>query len=92
MQEEHFSKFHTFSFSTAVFSDYILMLLQIELGSVAERCGRLYIGDQILQINGTNVRNRQEAMSQFARESERIVLMLARPSAEVSYLNISIHS
>jgi hypothetical protein len=48
----------------------------------------MFIGDQILQINGTNVRSRQEAMRQFANESERIVLLLARPSAEVSFSGI----
>ncbi|KAI6217983.1 Slo-interacting protein 1 [Aphelenchoides fujianensis] len=62
--------------------DTDIFVSQLEKGSVAERNGRVRVGDQILQVNGADVRNREEAMRQFALESQRVLLLLARPSNE----------
>ncbi|KAI6214288.1 Slo-interacting protein 1 [Aphelenchoides besseyi] len=62
--------------------DTDIFVSQLESGSVAERSGRVRVGDQILQVNGADVRNRDDAMRQFARQSERVTLLLARPSNE----------
>ncbi|CAD5228267.1 unnamed protein product [Bursaphelenchus xylophilus] len=63
--------------------DTDIFISQIEPGSVADRDGRIRIGDQILQINGQSVRGRDEAMRQFARgDTNHTSLLLARPSAE----------
>ncbi|CAD5221657.1 unnamed protein product [Bursaphelenchus okinawaensis] len=63
--------------------DTDIFISQIEPGSVADRDGRIRVGDQILQINGQSVRTRDEAMRQFAlNSSNHTSLLLARPSAE----------
>ncbi|KAI6175696.1 Slo-interacting protein 1 [Aphelenchoides bicaudatus] len=62
--------------------DTEIYVSRIEPGSIADRCKRMFVGDQILQINNINVKSRQEAIQHFANESERIVLLLARPSVE----------
>uniref|UniRef100_A0A673G608 PDZ domain containing 4 n=1 Tax=Sinocyclocheilus rhinocerous TaxID=307959 RepID=A0A673G608_9TELE len=52
--------------------------------SIAAKDGRIREGDRILQINGMDVQNREEAVAILTREhSTNISLLLARPDIEV---------
>ncbi|XP_018326054.1 E3 ubiquitin-protein ligase PDZRN3 isoform X2 [Agrilus planipennis] len=46
--------------------------------SVAERDGRLKQGDQILQVNGKDVSNKEETESLFAENNKAVTLLISR--------------
>ena len=61
----------------------LLIFLQIDPASVAGRDGRVKEGDQILQINGVDVRSRDQAISLFSASQPDISLLVARPQLQV---------
>ncbi|XP_052410089.1 PDZ domain-containing RING finger protein 4-like [Carassius gibelio] len=57
---------------------------QVELNSIAARDGRIREGDRILQINGHDVQNREEAVALLSNENSRsIVLLVTRPEGQM---------
>uniref|UniRef100_A0A671QKL8 PDZ domain-containing protein n=1 Tax=Sinocyclocheilus anshuiensis TaxID=1608454 RepID=A0A671QKL8_9TELE len=57
---------------------------QVELNSIAARDGRIREGDRILQINGHDVQNREEAVAVLSNETSRsIVLLVTRPDGQM---------
>uniref|UniRef100_A0A8C2K1P9 PDZ domain containing 4 n=1 Tax=Cyprinus carpio TaxID=7962 RepID=A0A8C2K1P9_CYPCA len=57
---------------------------EVNPNSIAAKDGRIREGDRILQINGMDVQNREEAVAILTREdSTNISLLLARPDIEV---------
>lgn len=59
-------------------SETDIFVSEIEQGSIADKDGRVRIGDQILQINGATIGSRKDAMAQFAKDIKEISLLLAR--------------
>ncbi|XDV45508.1 hypothetical protein PO909_013595, partial [Leuciscus waleckii] len=58
---------------------------EVNPNSIAAKDGRIREGDRILQINGVDVQNREEAVAILTREdSTNISLLLARPDIELS--------
>ncbi|XP_066566145.1 PDZ domain-containing protein 4-like [Amia ocellicauda] len=56
---------------------------EVNPNSIAAKDGRIREGDRILQINGMDVQNREEAVAILTREdSTNISLLLARPDIE----------
>uniref|UniRef100_A0A8C1JDS9 PDZ domain containing ring finger 4 n=1 Tax=Cyprinus carpio TaxID=7962 RepID=A0A8C1JDS9_CYPCA len=56
----------------------------VELNSIAARDGRIREGDRILQINGHDVQNREEAVALLSNENSRsIVLLVTRPEGQM---------
>uniref|UniRef100_A0A671QFZ1 PDZ domain-containing protein n=1 Tax=Sinocyclocheilus anshuiensis TaxID=1608454 RepID=A0A671QFZ1_9TELE len=56
----------------------------VELNSIAARDGRIREGDRILQINGHDVQNREEAVAVLSNETSRsIVLLVTRPDGQM---------
>uniref|UniRef100_A0AC35U8P9 PDZ domain-containing protein n=1 Tax=Rhabditophanes sp. KR3021 TaxID=114890 RepID=A0AC35U8P9_9BILA len=55
-----------------------IFINEIEKNSLAGICKRIQIGDQIIQINGKNVRSRSEAMNEFAKQNLQVTMLLAR--------------
>ncbi|KAI4890729.1 hypothetical protein NFI96_031945 [Prochilodus magdalenae] len=56
---------------------------EVNPNSIAAKDGRIREGDRILQINGVDVQNREEAVAILTREdSTNISLLLARPEIE----------
>ncbi|XP_022518056.2 PDZ domain-containing protein 4 [Astyanax mexicanus] len=56
---------------------------EVNPNSIAAKNGRIREGDRILQINGVDVQNREEAVAILTREnSTNISLLLARPEIE----------
>ncbi|KAL2103472.1 hypothetical protein ACEWY4_000340 [Coilia grayii] len=56
---------------------------EVNPNSIAAKDGRIRQGDRILQINGLDVQNREEAVAILTREdSTNISLLLARPERE----------
>ncbi|XP_051975583.1 PDZ domain-containing RING finger protein 4-like [Xyrauchen texanus] len=63
--------------------DVAIYVSEIEPNSIAARDGRIQEGDRILQINGQDVQDKQEAVSVLSNEECRnIVLLLARPEIQ----------
>nr|XP_017496734.2 PDZ domain-containing RING finger protein 4 isoform X2 [Manis javanica]XP_036865777.1 PDZ domain-containing RING finger protein 4 isoform X1 [Manis javanica] len=57
---------------------------EIDPNSIAARDGRIREGDRILQINGDEVQNREEAVTWLSSEGHRtIVLLVARPGIQL---------
>ncbi|KAM9326319.1 PDZ domain-containing protein 4 [Gastrophryne carolinensis] len=57
---------------------------EVNPNSIAARDGRLREGDRILQINGKDVQNREEAVAILTQdESTNISLLVARPETEM---------
>ncbi|XP_069484089.1 PDZ domain-containing RING finger protein 4 [Ambystoma mexicanum] len=57
---------------------------EVDPNSIAARDGRIREGDRILQINGQDVQNREEAVALLSsEESKKIVLLLARPEMQL---------
>ncbi|XP_035258220.1 LOW QUALITY PROTEIN: PDZ domain-containing RING finger protein 4 [Anguilla anguilla] len=57
---------------------------EVGLDSVAARDGRIREGDRILQINGQDVQNREEAVTALSDEDCRnILLLVARPEIQL---------
>ncbi|XP_030640465.1 PDZ domain-containing protein 4 [Chanos chanos] len=56
---------------------------EVNPNSIAAKDGRIRQGDRILQINGVDIQNREEAVAILTREdSTNISLLLARPDIE----------
>ncbi|XP_067292250.1 PDZ domain-containing RING finger protein 4-like [Pseudorasbora parva] len=63
--------------------DFAIYVSEIEPNSLAGRDGRIREGDRILQINGQDVQDRQEAVAVLSNEESRnIVLLVARPEMQ----------
>uniref|UniRef100_A0A671LCP6 PDZ domain-containing protein 4-like n=1 Tax=Sinocyclocheilus anshuiensis TaxID=1608454 RepID=A0A671LCP6_9TELE len=61
---------------------------EVNPNSIAAKDGRIRKGDRILQINGMEVQNREEAVAILTREdSTNFSLLLARPEIEVNKYN-----
>ncbi|XP_048206907.1 PDZ domain-containing RING finger protein 4 [Perognathus longimembris pacificus] len=57
---------------------------EVEPNSIAAKDGRIQEGDRILQINGEDVQNREEAVALLSSEDcKRIVLLVARPEIQL---------
>uniref|UniRef100_A0A3P8UJ70 PDZ domain containing 4 n=1 Tax=Cynoglossus semilaevis TaxID=244447 RepID=A0A3P8UJ70_CYNSE len=57
---------------------------EVNPNSIAAKNGRIREGDRILQINGVDIQNREEAVAILSREdSINFSLLLARPDTEV---------
>uniref|UniRef100_M4AV55 PDZ domain containing 4 n=1 Tax=Xiphophorus maculatus TaxID=8083 RepID=M4AV55_XIPMA len=62
---------------------------EVNPNSIAAMDGRIRKGDRILQINGVDIQNREEAVAILTREdSTNVSLLLARPEIEVRKLNM----
>uniref|UniRef100_A0A3Q0R2T0 PDZ domain containing 4 n=1 Tax=Amphilophus citrinellus TaxID=61819 RepID=A0A3Q0R2T0_AMPCI len=58
---------------------------EVNPNSIAAKNGRIREGDRILQINGVDIQNREEAVAILSREdSINFSLLLARPDTEVT--------
>ncbi|KAF4802538.1 PDZ domain-containing RING finger protein 4 [Turdus rufiventris] len=59
---------------------------EVDPNSIAARDGRIREGDRILQINGQDVQNREEAVALLSSEEcRKIVLLVARPEMQKYY-------
>ncbi|XP_061876441.1 PDZ domain-containing RING finger protein 4 isoform X1 [Colius striatus] len=57
---------------------------EVDPNSIAARDGRIREGDRILQINGQDVQNREEAVALLSSEEcKKIVLLVARPEVQL---------
>ncbi|XP_003793586.1 PDZ domain-containing RING finger protein 4 isoform X2 [Otolemur garnettii] len=57
---------------------------EVDPNSIAAKDGRIREGDRILQINGEDVQNREEAVALLSSdECRRIVLLVARPEIQL---------
>ncbi|XP_054301110.1 PDZ domain-containing RING finger protein 4 isoform X1 [Pongo pygmaeus] len=57
---------------------------EVDPNSIAAKDGRIRQGDRILQINGEDVQNREEAVALLSNdECKRIVLLVARPEIQL---------
>ncbi|KAL2776581.1 PDZ domain-containing RING finger protein 4 isoform 1 [Daubentonia madagascariensis] len=57
---------------------------KVDPNSIAAKDGRIREGDRILQINGEDVQNREEAVALLSSdERKRIVLLVARPETQL---------
>uniref|UniRef100_G3PET3 PDZ domain containing 4 n=1 Tax=Gasterosteus aculeatus TaxID=69293 RepID=G3PET3_GASAC len=62
---------------------------EVNPNSIAALDGRIRKGDRILQINGVDIQDREEAVAILTREdSTNVSLLLARPEIEVSKLDM----
>uniref|UniRef100_A0A3Q0RV33 PDZ domain containing 4 n=1 Tax=Amphilophus citrinellus TaxID=61819 RepID=A0A3Q0RV33_AMPCI len=62
---------------------------EVNPNSIAAMDGRIRKGDRILQINGVDIQNREEAVAILTREdSTNVSLLLARPEIEVRKLDM----
>ncbi|CAG5128859.1 unnamed protein product, partial [Candidula unifasciata] len=59
-----------------------IFISEVDPCSIAGRDGRIREGDQIVQINGVDVRSRSEAISLFSGKGADISLTVARPQLE----------
>ncbi|XP_077194683.1 PDZ domain-containing RING finger protein 4 isoform X2 [Paroedura picta] len=61
-----------------------IYISEIDPNSIAARDGRIREGDRILQINGQDVQNREEAVALLSSdECKKIVLLVARPEMQL---------
>lgn len=57
---------------------------EVDPNSIAAKDGRIREGDRILQINGEDIQNREEAVALLSSdECKRIVLLIARPDLQL---------
>ncbi|XP_042897263.1 E3 ubiquitin-protein ligase PDZRN3-B isoform X2 [Parasteatoda tepidariorum] len=56
-----------------------IFVSEIEPDSLAAKDGRIMEGDQLLQVNGVDVRNREQAVSLFSSKEPEVTLLLSRP-------------
>ncbi|XP_065562454.1 PDZ domain-containing RING finger protein 4-like isoform X2 [Artemia franciscana] len=63
---------------------------ELEVGSLAAVDGRLREGDQVLQINGHEVRSQKEAETMFAESGKEITFLVAR-APQQNYVESSYH-
>ncbi|GFY54388.1 PDZ domain-containing protein 4 [Trichonephila inaurata madagascariensis] len=60
-----------------------IFISEIESDSLASKDGRIMEGDQLLQVNGMDVRNREQAVTLFSSREPEITLLLSRPRIQV---------
>ncbi|GFU39609.1 e3 ubiquitin-protein ligase PDZRN3 [Nephila pilipes] len=60
-----------------------IFISEIESNSLASKDGRIMEGDQLLQVNGMDVRNREQAVTLFSSREPEITLLLSRPRIQV---------
>ncbi|KAJ8416358.1 hypothetical protein AAFF_G00356460 [Aldrovandia affinis] len=64
--------------------DIAIYVGEVGLNSIAARDGRIREGDRILQINGQDVQDREEAVTMLSSEvSGNVVLLVARPEMQL---------
>uniref|UniRef100_A0A5S6R3B5 PDZ domain-containing protein n=1 Tax=Trichuris muris TaxID=70415 RepID=A0A5S6R3B5_TRIMR len=68
----------TLCYSAAENEETEIFVSEIKPGSLADRDGRIRTGDQVLEINGVNVRSRSQAVELFRRERPNVSILLAR--------------
>ncbi|XP_042352136.1 PDZ domain-containing RING finger protein 4-like isoform X2 [Plectropomus leopardus] len=74
----------TLCYRTDEEEDVAIYVSEISPNSIAARDGRIREGDRILQINGQDVQDREEAMAALSSdESRNIVLLVARPEMQL---------
>ncbi|XP_074533582.1 PDZ domain-containing RING finger protein 4-like isoform X2 [Halichoeres trimaculatus] len=74
----------TLCYRTDEDEDVAIYVSEISPNSIAARDGRIREGDRILQINGQDVQDREEAMAALSNEECRnIVLLVARPEMQL---------
>ncbi|XP_062620869.1 E3 ubiquitin-protein ligase PDZRN3-B-like isoform X2 [Saccostrea cucullata] len=59
-----------------------IFISEVEPQSVAAHDGRIREGDQVLQVNGVDVRSRDQAIQLFSERGSEIKLLLARPQLQ----------
>uniref|UniRef100_A0A3B3DCM3 PDZ domain containing ring finger 4 n=1 Tax=Oryzias melastigma TaxID=30732 RepID=A0A3B3DCM3_ORYME len=74
----------TLCYRTDEEEDLAIYVSEVCPNSIAAKDGRIREGDRILQINGQDVKDREEAMAAlFNDESRNIVLLVARPDMQL---------
>ncbi|XP_068169215.1 PDZ domain-containing RING finger protein 4-like [Antennarius striatus] len=74
----------TLCYRTDEEEDVAIYVSEISPNSIAARDGRIREGDRILQINGQDVQDREEAMAALSNNKCRnIVLLVARPEMQL---------
>ncbi|XP_037624319.1 PDZ domain-containing RING finger protein 4-like isoform X1 [Sebastes umbrosus] len=74
----------TLCYRTDEEEDVAIYVSEISPNSIAARDGRIREGDRILQINGQDIQDREEAMAALSNdESRNIVLLVARPEMQL---------
>uniref|UniRef100_A0A3Q3WV63 PDZ domain-containing protein n=1 Tax=Mola mola TaxID=94237 RepID=A0A3Q3WV63_MOLML len=74
----------TLCYRTDEEEDVAIYVSEVSPNSIAARDGRIREGDRILQINGQDVQDRQEAMAVLSSdECKSIVLLVARPEMQL---------
>ncbi|XP_071961510.1 E3 ubiquitin-protein ligase PDZRN3-like isoform X2 [Antedon mediterranea] len=59
-----------------------IFINEVDSNGVAAKEGSIRIGDQILQINGEDVLNKDQALSLFAKPAEELTLLVCRPQLQ----------
>uniref|UniRef100_A0A672JLU0 PDZ domain containing ring finger 4 n=1 Tax=Salarias fasciatus TaxID=181472 RepID=A0A672JLU0_SALFA len=74
----------TLCYRTDEEEDVAIYVSEVSPNSIAARDGRIREGDRILQINGQDVQDREEAMAALSNdECRNIVLLVARPELQL---------
>lgn len=74
----------TLCYRTDEEEDVAIYVSEIFPNSIAARDGRIREGDRILQINGQDIQDREEAMAVLSNEEcRRIILLVARPELQL---------
>ncbi|XP_071350217.1 PDZ domain-containing RING finger protein 4-like isoform X1 [Trachinotus anak] len=74
----------TLCYRTDEEEDVAIYVSEISPNSIAARDGRIREGDRILQINGQDVQDREEAMAALSNdECRNIILLVARPEMQL---------
>ncbi|XP_041852370.1 PDZ domain-containing RING finger protein 4-like isoform X2 [Melanotaenia boesemani] len=74
----------TLCYRTDEEEDVAIYVSEVSPNSIAARDGRIREGDRILQINGQDVQDREEAMAALSSdECRNIVLLVARPEMQL---------
>ncbi|XP_077985450.1 E3 ubiquitin-protein ligase PDZRN3-like [Glandiceps talaboti] len=60
-----------------------IFVSEIEPYSIAGQDGRIREGDQILQINGEDVHNKDQAISLFSQDRQEISILVCRPQLQL---------
>nr|XP_048300758.1 PDZ domain-containing RING finger protein 4 isoform X2 [Myodes glareolus] len=64
--------------------DMGIYVSEVDPNSIAAKDGRIREGDRILQINGEDIQNREEAVALLSSEEcKRLVLLVARPDMQL---------
>uniref|UniRef100_A0A8C6Q2S2 PDZ domain containing ring finger 4 n=1 Tax=Nothobranchius furzeri TaxID=105023 RepID=A0A8C6Q2S2_NOTFU len=78
----------TLCYRTDEEEDVAIYVSEVSPNSIAARDGRIREGDRILQINGQDVLDREEAMAALSGDDCRnIILLVARPEIQVRIKN-----